>query len=1519
MNRGGGAASSGGIDSASRGGSRGRGRRRARPVGGGAGVGSGAGGAAFGGGGSGSAGGSRGTPDASESPANVPGGGRSSSHSVGGHATPGSGSGGGRDRGRAERHRRRGAGGIGGGGSSAAVAATKARAEERERKEREQRERSERERAEKERIQAQERERERALQRENERIAKEQAEEAKRLAEEEAARLADEAARMKAEKRWEERQRNAQFRDDDRPSEAQLRKLESSLKKCTAFVRRVNGDGGGSGVGDEGLRRESRNLNLTRYISEVVAGIADTRVRASETLAAVMLCGEMHRRYADFADLLKDALIATVSSSAKEAVARRSALRVLVELVVVGVLTDPVPVFAVVKEAMKAGRGVSDAELTNLSVVAVFTKVAARSFLLPEKVDGAVGLELGATGPSSNPATIASEEVKTDESGRVTEKPQQTAFATIGEAKGYVQEGGGPPAWEEDVLPKDIKVSMTGTLQAYSREVLGLLGGVESALQEADSSALVSRITRGVEDEAAVETASSLRKHHERIHTAMVSIAEALGRSPPLPYVFKADSGIGTSSREGARIVVGSFGGGGRAARMAMSEPDCGPGIDAEHQQPFEGDQELAFYRELPELMFPNPEKDSPVASADSDPSAPDSGSSKPATARLSTGPGASKRAKAGSTSGDSVTLDALLGRLWVVDSLETANAFVGQFCTVSVSNRTSVKRLTKLLGQVPAQYVGSVPAYARIAASLRPRFPDVYVTVGASIEEDLRALIARTDHDEKSSASFIKAARYLGEYVKFELLPANTFFDLLGVCMKDFTGPKVEIACHLLETTGRFLYRSPTTAVRMGNVLDTVWRLKSVRNLEARYNALVETAYFASRPRGSTRPVVKKRREPIHEYIRWRIYVQLSDSNIEWTATHFRKLPWDPDLEMYVIRKFLDVTCMRFSMYSPIAKLLAGLSKDRSSLGVAVVDGLVEAIIVGLERNDGRESQRRVAQIVLLGELFNSGLVQSPVIFQILYLVITFGHESSHPRTRSTSIAESSSETAGVAATVTISSFEAANAAIPVARVGAQVPDDIAGDFFRVRLACALLDTCGVCLVTPPPHSRKRVSPSKRQLEVFWIYFERYFLTKAAQNGNEGRLPLHMEHIIADTYEKVIRPLRTPLSVLSSSDLRHRLKGRGVKAVSSAASQGSGADERPLDRSKTLHDAVDAVLRVEAKQGDLCLVALPQRKWEPAKQSKPGLTADLSPTRASPLPARKQLLDSRKGGNTVISDEGIGDVGEEEEDEDYVSQDSSDGPELGSSDGDESSLSRGDGDDGADSLEIVGGNVLEDASDGGVDFDERDGSSSESSDVSDDEDDDCVVTNIPQVKTEEEDEFEKELAAFTSAEVSSARKSFTGHSTLDRMAIPIGLMAKHQEVERAAAVDAASSHEMSGQSGPYQPVRSKDHTVAFKMLVRRGGKSQIKELAVPAASSLAVATKESQSVGAAAHEELKRLVLESNAVVNGGEESAEGNGEDDLVFDAVASSKQKERSISEQRAADEQALLSTLFKAKPR
>lgn len=110
-----------------------------------------------------------------------------------------------------------------------------------------------------------------------------------------------------------------------------------------------------------------------------------------------------------------------------------------------------------------------------------------------------------------------------------------------------------------------------------------------------------------------------------------------------------------------------------------------------------------------------------------------------------------------------------------------------------------------------------------------------------------------------------IDGFKYLLELSHMLLTPLMVIRVLLQSCLDDFTHHNIDVACNLLETCGRFLYRFPETSMRMGNMLEIIMRLKNVKNLDARHSTLVENAYYQCKPpERSAR--VSKVRPPLHQ-----------------------------------------------------------------------------------------------------------------------------------------------------------------------------------------------------------------------------------------------------------------------------------------------------------------------------------------------------------------------------------------------------------------------------------------------------------------------------------------------------------------------------------------------------------------------------------------------------------------------------------------------------------------------------
>ncbi|VAI46961.1 unnamed protein product [Triticum turgidum subsp. durum] len=281
----------------------------------------------------------------------------------------------------------------------------------------------------------------------------------------------------------------------------------------------------------------------------------------------------------------------------------------------------------------------------------------------------------------------------------------------------------------------------------------------------------------------------------------------------------------------------------------------------------------------------------------------------------------------------DGGSLDNLLQRLPGCVSRDLIDQLTVEFCYLN--SKASRKKLVRALFSVPRTSLELLPYYSRMIATLSSCMKDVPTMLLPMLEEEFNFLINKKD--QINIETKIKNIRFIGELCKFKIAPAALVFSCLKACLDDFNHHNIDVACNLLETCGRFLYRSPETTIRMANMLEILMRLKNVKNLDPRHSTLVENAYYLCKPpERSAR--VSKVRPPLYQYIRKLLFSDLDKSSVEHVLRQLRKLPW-VECQQYLVKCFLKVHKGKYSQVHLIALLTAGLSRYHDDFAVAVVD----------------------------------------------------------------------------------------------------------------------------------------------------------------------------------------------------------------------------------------------------------------------------------------------------------------------------------------------------------------------------------------------------------------------------------------------------------------------------------------------------------------------------------------------------------------------------------------------------
>ncbi|XP_059456237.1 regulator of nonsense transcripts UPF2 [Corylus avellana] len=838
----------------------------------------------------------------------------------------------------------------------------------------------------------------------------------------------------------------------ERPDSGFLRTLDSSIKRNTAVIKKLKQI---NEEQREGLMEDLRGVNLSKFVSEAVTAICDAKLRSSDIQAAVQICSLLHQRYKDFSPSLIQGLLKVFFPGKSgddldadrnlKAMKKRSTLKLLLELYFVGVIEDGGIFMNIIKDLTSLEHLKDrDTTQTNLTLLGSFAR------------QGRIFLGLPLSG----------------------QEIHEEFFKVLN-------------------ITADQKKFFRKAFHAYYDAAAELLQSEHSSLHQMEHENAKILNAKGELSEENVSSYEKLRKSYDQLYRNVSSLAEALDMQPPV----MPEDGHTTRVTTGEDASPPVSGKDSSVLEAIWDDEDtrafyeCLPDLRAFVPAVLLGETEPRVNEQLTKTQEQHTElapesdhgqqatPDTAEVSADSgdlqegksiekgkDKEEKDKEKTKDSDKEKGKEKEADKKGeieKEKLKSIEGTNLEALLQRLPGCVSRDLIDQLTVEFCYLN--SKSSRKKLVRALFNVPRTSLELLPYYSRMVATLSTCMKDVSSMLLQMLEEEFNFLINKKD--QMNIETKIRNIRFIGELCKFKIAPAGLVFSCLKACLDDFTHHNIDVACNLLETCGRFLYRSPETTIRMANMLEILMRLKNVKNLDPRHSTLVENAYYLCKPPERSARVTKVR-PPLYQYIRKLLFSDLDKTTIEHVLRQLRKFPWS-ECEPYLLKCFMKVHKGKYGQIHLIASLTAGLSRYHDEFAVAVVDEVLEEIRLGLELNDYGMQQRRIAHMRFLGELYNYEHVDSSVIFETLSLILVYG-------------------------------------------LGTPEQDalDPPEDCFRIRMVITLLDTCG--------HYFDRGS-SKRKLDRFLVHFQRYILSK-------GALPLDVEFDLQDLFAE-LRPNMTRYS----------------------------------------------------------------------------------------------------------------------------------------------------------------------------------------------------------------------------------------------------------------------------------------------------------------------------------------------------------------------------------------------------
>ncbi|EJU04317.1 ARM repeat-containing protein [Dacryopinax primogenitus] len=857
----------------------------------------------------------------------------------------------------------------------------------------------------------------------------------------------------------------AAYTNPESPSKAP----DSSLKRHTALIKRIRQSM--AYENRDQILKELETLTLEKYLDEIVGAISEGVLKCKtdrDVWSAVEVISAFHRRFPkNFTPAVDSSLLAILAPPAKvnavpgqsaeqkekEDVARitrqRPVLRICAELGMVGVWRSEDGTKSGGEGVIKLLRDLlsHDPSLSSLPLLITFVKSFARPYL---------GTNAGEAAAEPTPSEA---QVEDHEQGELVERETREKLRRMTE--NYY-----------DTVSKKL-------VQAHLK------------LQEQDRKNHEAYIRSGEIFEDRQQAYEKMTKNYEKLLSSVQSLSEVL--SLPMPDLPK-ESGHSES------IILGDQGlshlGGDdeewtstnkwedeeerRFYEDIIDLKDWVPrsilGIEeekkdeqAEAETPEKSEDEE---KKLEEEMQRLDDKEETATTDDGDDDgASETGSVTPTRSPspvISTLPAVPEEQQ--QSAGPAALMTALLARLPDATNRELIDQAAIDFAFLN--SKAARKRLIKFMGQIPRERIDIIPYYSRFITTLNKYMPDVGAGVVEMLEDQFRFLQKRKKIVKELENSRAKNVAFLSALTKHRVVPSHLILHIFKVFLDDFNGPNVGNVARLLEGCGRFLLRSEDTKRKMAELLGVMKRKQSLQHFDERQMLMLENAFYQCNPpeRG---PREVKQRDPMDAFIRHLVYDVLSKKTVDKVLRLLRKLHWeDPQVVHWILKVFTKVWKLRYASISLLAMLACDLKQYHPDFCIALVDQVLEDIRRGLEVNIFKWNQRRIASVKYLAELYNYRFISSNIIFDTLWLLVTFGHPDGRP--------------------------------LP----GQPVPIDAPDDFFRVRLVCTILDACGMCF---------EKGAGAQRLDAFLPFFLMYVHCKEA-------MPVDVDFMITDTIE-ALRP----------------------------------------------------------------------------------------------------------------------------------------------------------------------------------------------------------------------------------------------------------------------------------------------------------------------------------------------------------------------------------------------------------
>ncbi|XP_004521719.1 regulator of nonsense transcripts 2 [Ceratitis capitata] len=745
----------------------------------------------------------------------------------------------------------------------------------------------------------------------------------------------------------------------EHPSDSFFAKLDSSLKRNTAFVKKLKQF---TAAQLDALLKDMSGLNLSKYISEICAALSEAKLKMIDVPAVVTLCSRLHQTYADFDAQFLEAWQKTLSLKPGEKISNPSKLRVdlrlFAELVSSGVISS------------KQGLQLLGSVLINV--------------ISQDKED------------HSNFSIILSfcRHCGEEYAGLVPRKMQDLA-----------EKYGGITIPKSDFLAPDRQQNLRGLLKDYFKNLCKHLVSEQQELLNMTKSIRRTMESKGEISNDKKEKCELMQANFDKLLSSAQTLSDLLDE--PLPELTNETETCNAGTVLENMLEEANLGeldpwGDEETKSFYTDLPDLrqylpnfsAPKVDLEQsEEPAEMTEEALDADIDVEMDLDDPPSTTSDPPNDKDA---ETASEQANEEGASAAPLPDKIANALMEVGRALHVphtkqhfDQFLSNLNNCVNKELLDSAAIEFL-LNFNTKNNRKKLTKSIFAVQRTRLDLLPFLSRFVAIINLCNTDVAIDLSEMLRKEFKWHIRKKN--QLNIESKIKIVRFIGEMVKFGLCKKFDALSCLKMLLRDFQHHQIEMACAFIEVAGIYLYNCRDSRLLTNVFLDQMMRLKTATVLDSRHAAQVESVYYLVKPPESVNQEAVVR-PVIHEYIRHLIFEELCKQNVDRCIKMLRRINWDdPEVSSYAIKCMSKAYLLRFPLIRCLADLVSGMSSYQERAVTMVIDNVFEDIRAGLEIHSPKLAQRRIAMAKYLGELYNYKLVESTNILNTLYSIISLG-----------------------------------------------------------------------------------------------------------------------------------------------------------------------------------------------------------------------------------------------------------------------------------------------------------------------------------------------------------------------------------------------------------------------------------------------------------------------------------------------------------------------------------------------